>query len=201
MTPRRLLAAVVLAIVAMHVPASAEPHRGSGDGLRRHGGPGDGSWDHRGRGFHDRRFMRHPRSVIIVAPSPWVSFDSVSPPAYAAPPPVYMSAPVGYPSAAVFSPPSAMPRVVEYPTGRYELRGDGVTSPYVWVWIPNPPAAPPPAPSAPPAAADPPPVRSAPRAVPPSLYRWTDERGVTTWTDDLEKVPARHRAHARATAP
>lgn len=29
-------------------------------------------------------------------------------------------------------------RVVTYPEGRYELRGDGTTSsPYYWVWIPN----------------------------------------------------------------
>src|SRR2546427_5342754 len=35
--------------------------------------------------------------------------------------------------------PPPMPSVVEYPHGRYELRGDGVTAPYAWVWIPNPP--------------------------------------------------------------
>jgi hypothetical protein len=29
-------------------------------------------------------------------------------------------------------------RVVTYPEGRYELRGDGTTSsPYYWVWIPT----------------------------------------------------------------
>jgi hypothetical protein len=28
-------------------------------------------------------------------------------------------------------------RVVQYPHGRYELRGDGVSVPYVWVWIPS----------------------------------------------------------------
>src|SRR5262245_44257645 len=33
--------------------------------------------------------------------------------------------------------------VMEYPGGRYELRGDGITTPYVWVWIPDPPSAPP----------------------------------------------------------
>ncbi len=43
------------------------------------------------------------------------------------------------------------PTVIQYPHGRYELRGDGVTTPYQWVWIPNPPPPPPPppAPSAP----------------------------------------------------
>jgi hypothetical protein len=39
-------------------------------------------------------------------------------------------------------------RVVTYPEGRYELRGDGtVGSPYYWVWIPKgptPPSPPPP---------------------------------------------------------
>src|SRR5262245_59025954 len=44
------------------------------------------------------------------------------------------------------------------PRGRYELRGDGVTTPYVWAWIPNPPPPPPPAappPAEPPASIDP----------------------------------------------
>ena len=30
------------------------------------------------------------------------------------------------------------PRVVEYAHGRYELRGDGVSVPWAWVWIPSP---------------------------------------------------------------
>jgi hypothetical protein len=34
------------------------------------------------------------------------------------------------------------PRVVQYPHGRYELRGGGVSVPYAWVWVPS---APPPA--------------------------------------------------------
>lgn len=28
-------------------------------------------------------------------------------------------------------------RVVTYPDGRYELRGDGGRTPYYWVWIPS----------------------------------------------------------------
>jgi hypothetical protein len=38
-------------------------------------------------------------------------------------------------------------RVVNYPSGRYELYGDGVQTPYYWVWIPagtTLPAPPPP---------------------------------------------------------
>jgi hypothetical protein len=32
-------------------------------------------------------------------------------------------------------------RVVQYAHGRYELRGDGVSVPYLWVWIPSTPPA------------------------------------------------------------
>jgi hypothetical protein len=38
-------------------------------------------------------------------------------------------------------------RVVNYPSGRYELYGDGVSTPYYWVWVPagaTLPAPPPP---------------------------------------------------------
>lgn len=65
--------------------------------------------------------------------------------------PVYYAAPAyAYPSPIVVQPaPPTYPTVVQYPHGRYELRGDGIQTPYQWVWIPNPP--PPPAPAAPPA--------------------------------------------------
>jgi hypothetical protein len=92
-----------------------------------------------------------------------------------------------------------MPRIVEFPNGRYELRGDGVSSPYTWVWVPNPPMAPPEAPPAPPAA-EPAPARQPSRPTA-TVYRWTDEQGVTTWTDRLEKVPARYRGQADRLAP
>ena len=40
--------------------------------------------------------------------------------------------------ATVIVAPTASERVVTYPEGRYELRGDGTTqSPFVWVWIPT----------------------------------------------------------------
>src|SRR5258708_6454042 len=44
---------------------------------------------------------------------------------------------------ALASPAPPTPSVIQYPTGRWELRGDGLTIPYRWVWIPNPPTAPP----------------------------------------------------------
>ena len=76
-----------------------------------------------------------------------------------------------------------MPSVIEYPTGQYELRGDGMSLPYQWVWIPNPPLGPPPD-----APAAPGPVRHT------ELYRWTDETGAVHWTDRLDAVPQQHRA-------
>lgn len=70
-------------------------------------------------------------------------------PVYATP--VYVAAPpyqVIYPtppSLVVVRPlsPPPFPTVIQYPHGRYELRGDGVTTAYQWVWIPNPPLPPP----------------------------------------------------------
>ena len=64
-------------------------------------------------------------------------------PVYAVPAyPVYVERPVYYQH--------VYPTVIYYAHGRYELRGDGIQTPYQWVWIPNPPPPPPP-PAAPPA--------------------------------------------------
>ncbi len=126
-----------------------------------------------------------------------------SPPVVYTPSPVY-TAPVSTASVAPSPPPPPMPSVVEYPTGRYELRGDGLTTAYTWVWIPNPPAAPPsgppgdapapaPAPAGPPAAAPPP--RSS------QLYSWTDEHQVVHWTNRADAVPERYRAQAPRPTP
>jgi hypothetical protein len=71
-----------------------------------------------------------------------------------------------------------MPRVVEHPTGRYELRGDGITTPYTWVWIPNPPPAPPPPSSGPER-----PVSDVLPTRQTQAYRWVDEQGVVHWSD------------------
>ncbi len=65
-----------------------------------------------------------------------------SAPVYVAAPPQVIYAPP--PQLMVVQPPApAPPTVIQYPHGRYELRGDGVTTAYQWVWIPNPPPAPP----------------------------------------------------------
>lgn len=79
-------------------------------------------------------------------------FGGLFHPVYAAPV-VYQPYPVGYTAPApVVVVPVPTPTVIQYPQGRYELHGNGVTMPYYWVWIPNPPpppAAPPPSPGSP----------------------------------------------------
>jgi hypothetical protein len=115
-----------------------------------------------------------------------------------APPPVYTAPPVYVPvvvpiaTTAVPAAP-ARPGVIEFPEGRYELRGDGVTTPYSWVWIPNPPSAPPPYSSPPtaPSTGDRSPVRRS------QLYRWVDEQGVMHLTDNAETVPEQFRKEAK----
>jgi len=73
--------------------------------------------------------------AAVAAPAPVV---------YAPPAPVY-SQPA--PAVRSYSAAPAISREVVYPHGRYLLYGDGVTTAYRWVWIPNPP----PPDSAPPA--------------------------------------------------
>jgi Domain of unknown function (DUF4124) len=195
-------------LVVIGLSLAAAPSAALADG--RHGhvrGDFHGSrrFDGRHHGFNHHGFNRFPVFVspsVVVVPPVYAAPYVAPAPVYAAPPPVYAPAPA---YAAPAPPP--VPRVVEFPTGRYELRGDGVYSPYSWVWIPNPPVAPPPppAPTAPPAPLAPPTSvpDPGPRRVPAqtALYRWTDERGVTTWTDSLEKVPVRYRENARALTP
>jgi Domain of unknown function (DUF4124) len=87
--------------------------------------------------------------------------------------------------------PPPPPTVIPYPNGRYELRG-----PYRWEWIPNPAASP---------QAAPPVSSSSSRAPEPvgatiskyGLYRWTDEHGVTHWTQSPEAIPERYRPRAK----
>jgi hypothetical protein len=123
-----------------------------------------------------------------------------SPPVYAAPPPAYYNPPVSY-APPSYAPPAGstisvapVPNVVEYPNGRYVLRGDGTTTPYTWVWIPNPPPAPP---ASPPAGSPPP--SDPPSRRPTSLYRWIDERGDIHLTDSLDMVPKKFRIQAKET--
>jgi hypothetical protein len=136
------------------------------------------------QGFHGRHVSRHGSSVVLGG-APIVYYTP--PVGYGAPvydPPVYDDSPIIYApnaSGSVALAPSS--NVVQYSTGRYELRGDGMTTPYTWVWIPNPPPGPPDVP--PPD--DPRPSRRS------KLYRWTDEQGVVHWTDAKDSVPQAYR--------
>ena len=169
-----------------------------------------------GHGFHQHKFFRpfFPFGVVAAAPSVvYAAPYYYPPPAYYPPayydPPVY-SAPATYSPSVSYAPApnvsiAPTPNVVQFPTGRYELRGDGVSTAYTWVWIPNPPtappAAPPPAPTAPPAAepsgSDG--SRQAPTRVG-QLFRWTDSQGVVHWTDRLDAVPEQYRPRVKASA-
>jgi len=135
-------------------------------------------------------------AVIVYAPpavyTPTIYNDP--PVSYVPAPAVYGSPPGGTVSVAPAPPP--MPTVVEFPTGRYELRGDGVTTPYTWVWLPNPPTAPPATPPM-----DGPASESSAPARPSRLYRWTDEQGVVHVTDNREAVLQPYPLPAAQTPP
>jgi len=163
--------------------------------------PGDA-----GRSFMPPRFSKRGRAMggyligAYGAPfyygstlgDPLVYDTSVYAPApgYAAPP-FYGPAMVPVASSALPAAP-ARPSVIEFPEGRYELRGDGVSIPYTWVWIPNPPAAPPASsPPTAPSSSDRSPVRKS------QLYRWVDEQGVTHLTDNADAVPEQFRKEAK----
>jgi len=141
-------------------------------------------------------------STVIAPPVVFYSPPLVTPPVYPVAPypgPTPYVPPLTY-DVSTFSapaaPPPPVPRVVEFPTGRYELRGDGIRTPYTWVWIPNPPTAPPtqPLPAAP-AAAD-----AAALTPRPQVYQWVDEQGVVHLTNRREAVPPRYRPSARPTS-
>ncbi len=72
--------------------------------------------------------------------APRVVYGSYPAPVVVQPAPVYREVIYTTPGSAA----SPTPSVVQYPHGRYELRGDGVNVLYQWVWIPNPPPPPPP---------------------------------------------------------
>jgi hypothetical protein len=159
---RTTLALVVVLLLACTVAAEAH-----GPGVRSGvvvGGPRLGARVVPGHPqfhghFHGHGFVRaFPRPFVFVNPYPYFVAPST---AYVSPPSVYVvqsqsqtySAPQTMIGGSTYIDMSSggsgaagtatMPNVVFFPHGRYELRGDGITMPYVWVWIPNPPSAPP----------------------------------------------------------
>lgn len=165
-----------------------------------------GSVGARGHGHHQfghgHRFHGNRGAFVGFAPSIWYGGYPYAYPYYY--PPVvydqaaYANAPPMY-STTMAAPRRPMQTVVEYPTGRYELRGDGYGTPYHWIWVPNPPSAPPtpapptfqPSPEAPPASTKPEPPGKT------TVYRWTDAEGVTHFTDRLDSMPVRFRSQAK----
>ena len=164
---------------------------GSRPFAHRHGAPGS---------FASRSFFHRPFALGIAIVGYRLSYGGLSyygapsgyyyDPSLAYAPPVTYGSPMG--GAVSLAPSPPMPSVIEYPTGRYELRGDGVTAPYRWVWIPNPPSAPPTAPPPADAPKSPAPPTSGP-ARPTTVYRWTDAEGVLHLTDRRDSIPARYR--------
>src|SRR5215831_2108140 len=131
--------ALSLVLAALPVTAQAQ-HRGHG--ARTHAQPAN-----------HQRFHHRPLGsrVVVVAPFVPFGFSSAtslySPPQfYDPPPPVMDPAPTAYgptpayaaPPAPIYPPPQLqqdvdLQREVVFPTGRYVLRGDGITMPYTWV--------------------------------------------------------------------
>jgi hypothetical protein len=130
--------------------------------------------------FHGR-FTSGGVPIVFAAP-PAAYLLNEAPPAYldpsAAPAPPASSTIVVAPPP---PPPPPERDVVQYSAGRYELRGDGLTTPYRWVWIPNPP----------------PPPKSAGDTRDTALYGWVDEDGVMHVTDRWGKIPPQYREQAK----
>jgi hypothetical protein len=75
--------------------------------------------------------------VVVHAPPPVYPAPVYASPVYAAPLAAHAGPPV------VLRPPAPRPpAIVDYPHGRWELRGDGLSVAYHWVWIPKPPPPP-----------------------------------------------------------
>jgi len=159
-------------------------------------------------GFHHKFFRPFfPFGIVAAAPSIVYAAPYYYPPPVYYPPPYYdppvYSAPVTYSPPVSYAPApnstvsvAPTPNVVQFSTGRYELRGDGMSTPYTWVWIPNPPTSPP-VPARDPGTNEP--NRGSGR-VPPragQLYRWTDAQGVIYWTDRLDAVPEQYRSKVK----
>jgi hypothetical protein len=127
-----------------------------------------------------------PVATEVVDASTTIVYASPAMPAATAPPAVSVASAL------------PTPTLVDLPGGWYQLRGDGVTMPYSWVWIPKPPPAP-----ADPATSsygsDGPPRSAEPSARDGrgSAYHWTDDRGVTTFTNRLDRIPKRFRDQAQ----
>jgi hypothetical protein len=173
-----LLAMLAMLATATGVAADSRFRGHGGTSLTGH---------HRAPALHAHRFEghrgfpRHRGGLRVVIAAPVVVYT----------PPLFTGA------VPAFTAPMYAPAVTQHPTGRYELRGGGFSTPYNWVWIPNPPP-PPPAPPAPPAGT-PSGASTSGEGLPTreQVYQWVDDRGVAHWTNRVDRVPRRHREEAR----
>ena len=215
-----LSVSLAMVATSVPTPARAFPMR-FGGGMRGHGFVGGHAFPRFFRPFpFIRRPFFRPRffnQFAVGVPFPigfsgaWSPFYGYPSPCYGYPgaygaydggtydpPPTAFTIPATYAApqpqpvaAAPPAPPPPMPEVVEYSTGRYQLRDDGTGRAYTWVWIPNPPSAPP----AESGTAD----AGAPPARPSSsrLFRWKDDEGVLHVTNLWEDVPPQYRQQAK----
>ncbi len=197
-------ALVAFALVAAAVAPTSALANGRHAGGAAHGRVADRGGEHGSRlhttmpRFFPNHFHHGTRTLIVGTPFygyPYAYGFGYDAPSYAYAPPVYDDPPVYAPPSPPYipsasappapPPPPATQKIVEFADGHYELRGDGVTLPYRWVWIPNPPTSPPAG-----AVAAPPPAPA--RRT--DIYRWTESDGTVHLTDRLEKVPEAYRS-------
>jgi len=98
------------------------------------------------RGFHrgGRVFVGVGVGFPCCGFYPWPYYYPYYYPTYYPAPAVYTAPDASYPAPAATYTQQApqVDREVIFPEGRYILQGDGVTTAYKWVWVPNPPAPP-----------------------------------------------------------
>src|SRR5215510_739159 len=167
----------------------------------KHGGffgPWRGGYGYSGGGYGGPIYYVPAPGDSYGYDGPGYAYDYSGPAPYvvSAPPPVYAPPPVPFSTSVGPSAPPP-PSTIDYPGGRYELRGDGLSRPYIWVWIPDPPAAPPASAGLPPG----PGPDDRPIARGSRLYRWVDDQGVVHLTDNAEAVPEQYRTQAKPNTP
>jgi hypothetical protein len=146
-----LSALLVVGLAAIPVEAKGGGRHGGGHSGGRHHG---GGWQHKGGHHHGGHHHHGGRAFIGVGfYGGWPYYGGwgwpylgwpYGYPAYGyayTPPVVYTAPPAVYTTPAPAEP--AIQREVVYPHGKYVLEGDGVNTPYKWVWVGNTTAPPP----------------------------------------------------------
>src|SRR5207244_2560254 len=128
---------LVVAVLSLMLTAPVWAGRGGGG---FHGGSHHGGFHH--GGFH-RGCCWGPAFVGGVFVGGALAYPYFGYPASAYPSDSPVSAEPPYPSQTQVAMSPSIQRDVCYSAGCYRLRGDGVTIPYSWVWVPAAPALPP----------------------------------------------------------